>query len=240
MVEYPDLYECAILIGRSALFVGTGIIIVTPTRELALQIFGVAKDLMATYHSQTFGIVIGGANRRAEAEKLEKGVNLLVATPGRLLDHLEVSKGREARFAQRVLITTEYQRVCFSQPKSTHHRRSRSDIGDWFRRGDEENHCDSSRRYCTSVFSTYGLIDILDRRSAIYAFLRDANHKSPGPRSHIASPWTSTYRRRQGRGDEYGIDAVARLCRVPLRSPFPSSFHLSQKELEEENHCLLL
>ena len=42
------------------------------------------------HHSQTFGIVMGGANRRAEAEKLVKGVNLLVATPGRLLDHLEV------------------------------------------------------------------------------------------------------------------------------------------------------
>ncbi|KAF8845395.1 DEAD-domain-containing protein [Paxillus ammoniavirescens] len=71
---------------------GTGIVIVSPTRELALQIFGVAKDLMA-YHSQTFGIVIGGANRRAEAEKLEKGVNLVVATPGRLLDHLQNTKG---------------------------------------------------------------------------------------------------------------------------------------------------
>ncbi|KAH7921954.1 DEAD-domain-containing protein [Leucogyrophana mollusca] len=71
---------------------GTGIIIVSPTRELALQIFGVAKDLMA-HHSQTYGIVIGGANRRAEAEKLEKGVNLIVATPGRLLDHLENTKG---------------------------------------------------------------------------------------------------------------------------------------------------
>lgn len=71
---------------------GTGIVIITPTRELALQIFGVAKDLMA-HHSQTFGIVIGGANRRAEAEKLVKGVNLVVATPGRLLDHLENTKG---------------------------------------------------------------------------------------------------------------------------------------------------
>ncbi|KAG5220781.1 ATP-dependent RNA helicase [Salix suchowensis] len=69
---------------------GTGIIIVSPTRELALQIFGVAKDLMA-HHSQTFGIVIGGANRSAEADKLTKGVNLLVATPGRLLDHIMVS-----------------------------------------------------------------------------------------------------------------------------------------------------
>ena len=68
---------------------GTGIIIITPTRELALQIFGVAKDLMA-HHSQTFGIVIGGTSVRAERERLIKGVNLLVATPGRLLDHLRV------------------------------------------------------------------------------------------------------------------------------------------------------
>lgn len=71
---------------------GTGVIIVSPTRELALQIFGVARDLME-HHSQTFGIVIGGANRKAEAEKLAKGVNLLVATPGRLLDHLQNTQG---------------------------------------------------------------------------------------------------------------------------------------------------
>ncbi|KZV77610.1 DEAD-domain-containing protein [Peniophora sp. CONT] len=71
---------------------GTGIIIVSPTRELALQIFGVAKELMA-HHSQTFGIIMGGANRRAEAEKLQKGVNLVVATPGRLWDHLQDTKG---------------------------------------------------------------------------------------------------------------------------------------------------
>ena len=71
---------------------GTGVIIVSPTRELALQIFGVARELMA-HHSQTFGIVIGGANRRAEAEKLSKGVNLLIATPGRLLDHLQNTQG---------------------------------------------------------------------------------------------------------------------------------------------------
>lgn len=71
---------------------GTGVIIVSPTRELALQIFGVARELMA-HHSQTYGIVMGGANRRAEAEKLMKGVNLLVATPGRLLDHLQNTQG---------------------------------------------------------------------------------------------------------------------------------------------------
>ncbi|PLW18178.1 hypothetical protein PCANC_12676 [Puccinia coronata f. sp. avenae] len=71
---------------------GTGAIIVSPTRELALQIFGVAQELMK-HHSQTFAIVIGGANRKAEAEKLVKGVNLLISTPGRLLDHLQNTKG---------------------------------------------------------------------------------------------------------------------------------------------------
>lgn len=71
---------------------GTGVMIVSPTRELALQIFGVARELME-FHSQTYGIVMGGANRKAEADKLSKGVNLLVATPGRLLDHLQNTKG---------------------------------------------------------------------------------------------------------------------------------------------------
>lgn len=71
---------------------GTGVIVVSPTRELALQIFGVARELMG-HHSQTFGLVIGGANRRQEAEKLAKGVNLLIATPGRLLDHLQNTQG---------------------------------------------------------------------------------------------------------------------------------------------------
>ena len=33
---------------------------------------------------------MGGANRKVEVDRLQKGVNLLVATPGRLLDHLQV------------------------------------------------------------------------------------------------------------------------------------------------------
>lgn len=48
---------------------------------------------MLENHSQTLAIVIGGANRRAEAEKLSRGVNLLIATPGRLLDHLQNTPG---------------------------------------------------------------------------------------------------------------------------------------------------
>ena len=70
---------------------GTGVIVITPTRELALQIFGVAREVLK-YHNQTFGVVMGGANRKAEAEKLQKGVNIVIATPGRLLDHLQNTK----------------------------------------------------------------------------------------------------------------------------------------------------
>ncbi|CAE6261613.1 unnamed protein product [Arabidopsis arenosa] len=71
---------------------GTGVIVICPTRELAIQSYGVAKELLK-YHSQTVGKVIGGENRKKEAEILAKGVNLLVATPGRLLDHLENTNG---------------------------------------------------------------------------------------------------------------------------------------------------
>merc|ERR1719348_1949933 len=56
---------------------GTGIIIISPTRELSMQ---------------TFGLIMGGANRTSEAQKLAKGINILVATPGRLLDHLQNTK----------------------------------------------------------------------------------------------------------------------------------------------------
>ncbi|KAH9941419.1 P-loop containing nucleoside triphosphate hydrolase protein [Amylocystis lapponica] len=82
---------------------GTGIIIVSPTRELALQIFGVAKELMQ-HHSQTYGIVMGGAKMQAEAVKLAKGVNLLIATPGRLLDHLLHTKGFVSRNLKALVI----------------------------------------------------------------------------------------------------------------------------------------
>ncbi|TYH61645.1 hypothetical protein ES332_D07G067100v1 [Gossypium tomentosum] len=70
----------------------TGVIVICPTRELAIQTHAVAKDLLK-YHSQTLGLVIGGSARRGEAERIVKGVNLLVATPGRLLDHLQNTKG---------------------------------------------------------------------------------------------------------------------------------------------------
>jgi ATP-dependent RNA helicase DDX18/HAS1 len=66
---------------------GTGVIIVSPTRELCVQIYGVATEL-AKHHHFTHGLVMGGTNARPEQTRLARGINLLVGTPGRLLDHL--------------------------------------------------------------------------------------------------------------------------------------------------------
>lgn len=90
---------------------GTGVIVISPTRELSLQIYGVLRDLCtAGTHRQTHGLVIGGANRRTEAERLARGVNILVATPGRLLDHLQNTKGFVFRNLQ-ILVIDEADRI---------------------------------------------------------------------------------------------------------------------------------
>ena len=68
---------------------GTGVIVISPTRELSMQTYNVVKDLLK-YHSHTHGLVMGGMNRKEEAHKLSTGINILIATPGRLLDHLQV------------------------------------------------------------------------------------------------------------------------------------------------------
>lgn len=52
---------------------GTGVLIISPTRELSMQTFGVLKELM-THHHHTYGMVMGGANRTVEADKLSKGI----------------------------------------------------------------------------------------------------------------------------------------------------------------------
>ncbi|XP_068232534.1 uncharacterized protein [Palaemon carinicauda] len=51
---------------------GTGAIIISPNRELSMQTFTVLTELMQE-RSQTLGLIMGGANRKAEVEKLGKG-----------------------------------------------------------------------------------------------------------------------------------------------------------------------
>ncbi|KAJ1703200.1 hypothetical protein LUZ63_002979 [Rhynchospora breviuscula] len=70
---------------------GTKVIVISPTRELAMQTHHVAMGLF-NHHTQTLGLAVGGVPIGKEAQQLVKGVNLLVATPGRLLDHLKKTK----------------------------------------------------------------------------------------------------------------------------------------------------
>lgn len=62
-------------------------LVLTPTRELAAQI----EDSVRTYgrHLRLYStVVFGGVGINPQIAKLRKGVDLLVATPGRLLDHV--------------------------------------------------------------------------------------------------------------------------------------------------------
>jgi ATP-dependent RNA helicase DDX31/DBP7 len=71
---------------------GTRCVVLAPTRELAGQIEEVANRLCEPYPWLVVGSVTGGEKRKAEKARLRKGVTLLIATPGRLVDHLEKTK----------------------------------------------------------------------------------------------------------------------------------------------------
>jgi ATP-dependent RNA helicase RhlE len=60
-------------------------LIVTPTRELAIQI-GESITAYAKYTSITNTVIFGGVNQNKQTRELKKDIDILVATPGRLLD----------------------------------------------------------------------------------------------------------------------------------------------------------
>ncbi|MDR0509729.1 MAG: DEAD/DEAH box helicase [Rikenellaceae bacterium] len=60
-------------------------LILTPTRELAIQIGDCFTDY-GKYSGLRHAVIFGGVKQGAQTEKLAKGVDILVATPGRLLD----------------------------------------------------------------------------------------------------------------------------------------------------------
>ncbi|CBK23092.2 ATP-dependent RNA helicase DBP4 [Blastocystis hominis] len=70
---------------------GIGIVIISPTRELAMQIFDVLCTI-GKYHSFSAGLVIGGKDFEEEQSRIVS-MNILVATPGRFLQHLEQTPG---------------------------------------------------------------------------------------------------------------------------------------------------
>ena len=64
-------------------------LILAPTRELTHQISAVLTRLLRPMPWLVAGTVTGGAVKNHEKARLRKGLNILVATPGRLVDHLD-------------------------------------------------------------------------------------------------------------------------------------------------------
>ena len=63
-------------------------LVLLPTRELAVQV-AQQVELYAKYTNLRSTVVFGGMDMKPQTAELKKGVEVLVATPGRLLDHIE-------------------------------------------------------------------------------------------------------------------------------------------------------
>src|SRR5262245_19453907 len=64
------------------------VLVLTPTRELAVQVYESFRDYGKNLPLRST-VVYGGVDMNAQIEQLRKGVEILVATPGRLLDHVQ-------------------------------------------------------------------------------------------------------------------------------------------------------
>jgi ATP-dependent RNA helicase RhlE len=63
-------------------------LILTPTRELAAQV-GESVQTYGKYLRYPTAIIFGGVNINPQIDKLRRGVDIVIATPGRLLDHVQ-------------------------------------------------------------------------------------------------------------------------------------------------------
>ena len=83
-------------------------LVLAPTRELCVQVEMVIQDLCRSlkFHSVA---VYGGVGMHAQTEKLKRGCEVVVATPGRLLDHL--SRGTVKFDALEILVLDEADRM---------------------------------------------------------------------------------------------------------------------------------
>jgi ATP-dependent RNA helicase RhlE len=95
------------LIQRLAQQKGTGLVLV-PTRELALQVNDILKKFTPAFAMAT-AVLIGGESMVTQIQALRKNPRILVATPGRLIDHLQQRRVRLDTV--RVLVLDEADRM---------------------------------------------------------------------------------------------------------------------------------
>ena len=77
------------------------------TRELAAQV--AESGEFSTYHKLTMALLIGGVSFADQNAALDKGVDVLIATPGRLLDHFE--RGKVLLTDVKILVIDEADRM---------------------------------------------------------------------------------------------------------------------------------
>jgi ATP-dependent RNA helicase DDX27 len=77
---------------RSRAVQRTRVLILTPTRELAMQCFSVGSKL-AQFTDVKFTLCVGGLSVKAQEVELRKGPDVVIATPGRFIDHVRNSQG---------------------------------------------------------------------------------------------------------------------------------------------------
>lgn len=87
---------------------GIGALILSPTRELAIQIFEVLRKV-GRNHAFSAGLIIGGKSLQEERDRLAK-MNILVATPGRMLQHMDQTADLEIGNLQ-MLVLDEADRI---------------------------------------------------------------------------------------------------------------------------------
>ena len=86
----------------------TRALIIAPTRELAEQLSGSVEEL-AVHTALRCVTVYGGVKYKPQIDRLRKGVDVVVATPGRLLDHME--RGHAGLAELDILILDEADRM---------------------------------------------------------------------------------------------------------------------------------
>ncbi|KAI6184067.1 hypothetical protein M3Y97_00556600 [Aphelenchoides bicaudatus] len=81
---------------------GPSILIMLPTRELAQQVAEVAKEYV-TAMGYSYGCLYGGESKGGQASTLRRGIDICIATPGRLLDFMEAGNTTMSRCSYLVL-----------------------------------------------------------------------------------------------------------------------------------------
>ena len=83
-------------------------LILAPTRELAAQV-AQSFEKYGTNHKLSVALLIGGVSMDDQVKKLDRGVDVLIATPGRLLDHF--GRGRVMLMGVEILVIDEADRM---------------------------------------------------------------------------------------------------------------------------------